>query len=46
MSAFMFLATKRLHRENYVTLSLLLLAQSGDEKAVKRQLEEWEKEGG
>jgi len=43
LAAYTFLATKRLQREHHATLSLMLLAQSGDEKAVKRQLEDWEK---
>jgi len=44
MAAFTFLAVKRQNREAHSTLSLMLLAQSGDEKAVKKQLETWEKD--
>lgn len=44
MSAFMFLAGKRKSREDHSALSLMLLAQSGDEKAVKDQFAIWEKD--
>jgi hypothetical protein len=44
MAAFTFLATKRLNRENHTTLGLLTLAQSGDDKAIKKQFEDWEKD--
>lgn len=45
MSAFTFLATKRLNREHYADLSMLTLAASGDEKAIKKQFDTWEKDG-
>ena len=44
MSAFTFLATKRVHRESHAQLSLLWLAASGDSKAVKKQFDEWERD--
>jgi len=44
MAAFTFLAVKRKNREDHASLSLMLLAQSGDEKAVKKQLETWERD--
>lgn len=45
MAAFTFLATKRINREKHAQLSLLTLAASGDEKAIKKQFDDWEKEG-
>lgn len=44
MTAYTFLASKRKNRENHMALSLLLLSQSGDQKAVTKQLEDWEKD--
>ena len=44
MSAYTFLAVKRQNRENHTALGLLVLAQSGDEKAVKKQFGDWEKD--
>lgn len=44
MAAFAFLASKRVDRENYNALGLLTLAQSGDDKAVKKQFDTWEKD--
>ena len=44
MSAYTFLAVKRKNRENHTALGLLVLAQSGDEKAVKKQFEDWERD--
>jgi hypothetical protein len=44
MAAYAFLAVKRQNRETHRDLSILLLAQSGDEKAIKKQLEDWEKD--
>jgi hypothetical protein len=45
MAAYTFLAVKRMGRENHTALSLLWLAQSGDDKAVKKKFEDWEKDG-
>lgn len=45
MSAYTFLATKRQNREKHSHLSLLTLSASGDEKAIKKQFDDWEKEG-
>jgi hypothetical protein len=45
MAAYTFLAVKRMNRENHTALGLLWLAQSGDDKAVKKQFEDWEKDG-
>lgn len=44
MMAFSFLASKRMNREAHRTLSLLTLANSGDEKAINEQYARWEKE--
>lgn len=44
MAAFTFLAAKRKNRENHTALSLLTLAQCGDDKVVKKQFEDWEKD--
>ena len=44
MSAYTFLAVKRKNRENHTSLGLLGLAQSGDEKAVNKQFEDWERD--
>lgn len=44
MSAYAFLAAKRQNRENHIQFSLLRLAQSEDEKAVKQQIETWERD--
>lgn len=44
MAAFTFLAVKRGNRENHTHLSLLNLAGSGDDKAIKKQMETWERE--
>jgi len=44
MSAYSFLAVKRINREMHRNLSLMALAQSGDAKAINDQLARWEKE--
>lgn len=44
MAAFAFLATKRMNRESHRELSLLTLAQGGDEKALKKVFDDWEKD--
>jgi hypothetical protein len=44
MAAFTFLASKRLNRENHTKLGLMILAQSGDPKAVEKQFKDWEKD--
>ena len=44
MAAYTFLAAKRKNRENHTALGLLVLSQSGDDKAVKKQFEDWEKD--
>lgn len=44
MAAYTFLAAKRRNRENHTALGLLQLSQSGDEKAIKKQFEDWEKD--
>lgn len=44
MAAFTFLAVKRQNREQHAQLSLLCLSQSGDDKAIKKQFEDWEKD--
>jgi hypothetical protein len=43
MAAYTFLAVKRKNREDHMALSLTLLA-NGDPKAIKKQLEMWEKD--
>jgi hypothetical protein len=44
MAAYTFLAVKRKNREDHMALSLMLLADCGDPKAIKKQLEMWEKD--
>jgi hypothetical protein len=44
MAAYTFLATKRLNREHHAHLGILQLSQSGDEKAIKKQFADWEKD--
>lgn len=44
MMAFGFLANERLKREKHGNLSLALLAQNGDEAALKKQFDEWERD--
>jgi hypothetical protein len=44
MSAYTFLAGKRQNREHHDLLSLLILAQSSDDKVVKKQFDAWEKD--
>jgi hypothetical protein len=44
MSAYTFLAVKRVLSENHRMLSLMALANSGDGKQVNDQLAKWEKE--
>lgn len=44
MSAYMFLAVKRMNREAHKQLSLSALANSGDGKQINEQLARWEKE--
>jgi hypothetical protein len=44
MAAFTFLAVKRMHREAHSDLSLMALANSGDNKEVNKQLDAWEKD--
>jgi hypothetical protein len=43
LAAYTFLAAKRANRNSHTTLSLLRLAQAED-KEVKKQFEDWEKE--
>jgi hypothetical protein len=44
MSAFTFLAVKRMNREAHRELSLMALANSGDGKVINEQLTKWEKD--
>lgn len=44
MSAFHFLAAKRVAIESHRQLSLLALGNSGDGKAINSQMEQWEKD--
>lgn len=44
MAAYTFLAVKRKNREDHMALSLAVLANCGDPKAIKKQLELWEKD--
>jgi hypothetical protein len=44
MAAYTFLAVKRRNREQHSDLSIQLLAASGNEKEVKKQLEDWERD--
>src|ERR1035437_8892122 len=44
MAAYAFLAAKRKDRESHTSLGLMLLAQSGDAKAIKTQFEDWERD--
>jgi hypothetical protein len=43
MAAYTFLAAKRKDRESHTALGLLVLAQN-DQKAIKKQFEDWEKD--
>jgi hypothetical protein len=44
MSAFTFLAVKRMNREAHGNLSVMALANSGDGKEINKQLAHWEKD--
>jgi hypothetical protein len=44
IAAFCFLIARREDLESHRELSLMILAQSGDEQAIKKQLSQWEKE--
>jgi hypothetical protein len=44
MAAYTFLAVKRMNRENHASLSLQVLAQRGEDKEIKKQMEQWEKD--
>ena len=44
MSAYTFLAVKRMNREAHSDLSLMALANSGDGKEINKQLSQWEKD--
>jgi hypothetical protein len=40
----MFLRDKRQNRERHELLALMLLAQSGDDKVIKREFDEFERD--
>jgi hypothetical protein len=44
ITAYLFLAERRKERELHSQLAVASLAASGDGKAIKNQLEKWEKE--
>jgi hypothetical protein len=44
ISAFCFLAARRHDAESHRAIGIARLAESGDENALKRQLEQWEDE--
>lgn len=44
IAAFCYLIARREDLQSHRELSLMILAQSGDEKAVEQQLTKWEKE--
>ena len=44
ISAFCFLAQRRIDTDSYRMFGVISLARSGDEKAVKEQVEAWEEE--
>jgi hypothetical protein len=44
MAAYAFLAEKRALRDRYYMLGLLNLGSSGDDKALKKQFDTWDKE--
>lgn len=44
IASYCFLAARREDIESHRELSLMILADSGDAKAVEKQLKQWEKE--